>query len=193
MKPLRLLLPPTCTALATGMCVGADVGAQMYPNRPIGFIVPIAPGGSSDFVARIIAQKLSENMDQQIVVDDRSGGGGNIGVPIASKAAPDGDNHGNLEFFRREPHALPEPRLRRGEGFRPGQARSSGRRDSGLTGRAATTIPKRTKNSRLDQLAFVPVALTTAPHLAISSLTNWAAFSGLESVTGSTPARSRTF
>lgn len=61
-----------------------------YPARPIRFLVPIAPGGSSDGMARILAQKLTENWGQQVLVDNRPGGSEVIGTDIVAKAAPDG-------------------------------------------------------------------------------------------------------
>lgn len=77
-------------AVAAGAQSPAGLGAVSYPVRPIRFICPIAPGGSVDIASRAIAQKLSESLGQQVVVDNRSGGGGNIGAEIASKAPPDG-------------------------------------------------------------------------------------------------------
>src|SRR4051795_3348327 len=64
--------------------------AQEFPNRPITLIVPFPPGGSTSIVGRIIADKLSEELGQQIVVDNRGGAGGSIGTGAAPKGAPDG-------------------------------------------------------------------------------------------------------
>ena len=64
--------------------------AQQYPTRPIRIIVPFAVGGPSDIMARIMAQKFTELHGQQVVVDNRVGAGGNIGMGIAANATPDG-------------------------------------------------------------------------------------------------------
>jgi tripartite-type tricarboxylate transporter receptor subunit TctC len=64
--------------------------AQAYPTKPIRFLVPSPPGGSPDILARIVGNKLSEQMKQQVIVDNRSGASGIIGVEIAKNAAPDG-------------------------------------------------------------------------------------------------------
>ena len=61
-----------------------------YPSRPIRMIVPFAPGGASDFVGRILQPKLSEELGQQIVIDNRAGASGNIGVELSANAPPDG-------------------------------------------------------------------------------------------------------
>ena len=66
------------------------VAAQAYPTRPIRMIVPFAPGGGNDIMGRFIAQKLSERMSQQTVVENRAGADGIIGTEIAARSAPDG-------------------------------------------------------------------------------------------------------
>jgi tripartite-type tricarboxylate transporter receptor subunit TctC len=71
-----------------GLACAQDAGT--YPNRPVMMIVPFAPGGASDFVARIIQHGVSEILGQQIVVDNRPGAAGMIGTEVAARAAPDG-------------------------------------------------------------------------------------------------------
>jgi len=64
--------------------------AQAYPSRPVRLIVPLAPAGASDITARLIGQWLSERLGQQFVIDNRPGGGGNIGTEAAVRAPADG-------------------------------------------------------------------------------------------------------
>lgn len=72
------------------LSVPAFAQSAPYPNRPIKMIIPFAPGGASDFIGRILSVKLSEVLGQQVVVDNRTGAAGNIGMEAAAKAAPDG-------------------------------------------------------------------------------------------------------
>ena len=64
--------------------------AQSYPDRPVRMIVPYAPGGPTDVITRLLAQKLAEQLGKQFFVENVGGGGGNIGMGRAAKAAPDG-------------------------------------------------------------------------------------------------------
>jgi len=68
----------------------APVAAQQYPNRPVRFVVPFSPGGSTDTLARTVSLKLSDVIGQQVVVDNRPGANGNIGMEIVARAAPNG-------------------------------------------------------------------------------------------------------
>jgi len=70
--------------------IAAPALAQNYPTNPIRFIVPFPAGGSTDVLVRTISEKLSENLGQPVIIDNRPGAGGTIGSGIAAKAAPDG-------------------------------------------------------------------------------------------------------
>ena len=81
--------------VALGLCqalAGGSAAAQTapYPSKPVKFIVPITPGGSNDVLARTIAQKLSDQWKQAVVVENRPGGGMNLGSDMVAKSAPDG-------------------------------------------------------------------------------------------------------
>jgi tripartite-type tricarboxylate transporter receptor subunit TctC len=80
-----------CALLAAALAVHASgAAAQAYPAKPIRLMVPFPPGGSTDIVARIVAQKLSTQLGQSIVIENRGGAGGTLGTAVAAKAPPDG-------------------------------------------------------------------------------------------------------
>ncbi len=74
----------------TAAIIASPAIAQSFPNRPITMVVPFAAGGSTDVVARIIAQKMSEGLGQQVIVENVAGAGGNVGAARVAKGEPDG-------------------------------------------------------------------------------------------------------
>ncbi|MBX3664722.1 MAG: tripartite tricarboxylate transporter substrate binding protein [Burkholderiales bacterium] len=81
------LLPIFATAL---LAYGAALHAQQFPERSLRIVVPVAPGGANDILARTIGPRLSEAWGQQVLVENRAGGGGTIGAGFVAKARPDG-------------------------------------------------------------------------------------------------------
>lgn len=77
-------------ALAGMLAAGGRAAAQDYPSRPVRWVVPCPPGGSTDAIARTIAQEMSRLLGAAIVIDDRPGAGGVLGIDAVAKAAPDG-------------------------------------------------------------------------------------------------------
>ena len=68
----------------------ANAQAASYPDRPLRMIVPFAPGGTTDFLARIVQPKMQELLGQPVAIENRAGAAGNVGMELAARAAPDG-------------------------------------------------------------------------------------------------------
>jgi tripartite-type tricarboxylate transporter receptor subunit TctC len=90
MSRLQSFILAAISLLALFTVFRQPAAAQSYPVKPVRVIVAQAPGGASDLLIRLLAQRLSETLGQQFIVDNRPGAGGNIGAEIAAKAAPDG-------------------------------------------------------------------------------------------------------
>jgi len=85
---MRIKLPGALAALC--LAVAGAAHAQAYPNKPIRLVVPFAPGGSSEIIARAYAQKMTDSLGQSVFVENRPGGAGNIAMETVAKAEPDG-------------------------------------------------------------------------------------------------------
>ena len=86
------ILPRLALAFAAAVAAATmpSASAQNYPARPIRIIVPFAPGGPADLLARTLGQKMQENWGQAVLADNKPGAGGNLGMDLGAKAAPDG-------------------------------------------------------------------------------------------------------
>jgi len=82
----------TCMKIAFAclLAITLPVVAQTYPTKPIRFVIPYPPGGGSDTIARPLAQKLTEHLGQQVIIDNRGGAGGNVGMEMVARSPADG-------------------------------------------------------------------------------------------------------
>jgi tripartite-type tricarboxylate transporter receptor subunit TctC len=87
---MRKLIPWSALALLAAVASTNALAQKDYPTKPVRLIVPFAPGGGTDIVARLLAQKLTESFGQTVIVDNRAGGGGTMGVETTVRATPDG-------------------------------------------------------------------------------------------------------
>ena len=88
-KKINLCVAAIMSALI-GFAAQAQTSTEVFPNKPIRFVVPFPPGGGNDILARALAPKMSDILGQQVVVDNRAGAGGNIGADFVAKSTPDG-------------------------------------------------------------------------------------------------------
>ena len=114
MMPRMLRMPFSVLLIAAGLITAtlAHGQTESYPSRPLRMIVPFAPGGASDFAGRILQPKFAEELGQQVVVDNRPGAAGNIGVEVAAKSTPDGHTLllGNVSAMGIGPGMFPKSR-----------------------------------------------------------------------------------
>ncbi len=110
-NPTRRAALAATLALAAGSALAAD----KYPSKPVTVVVPQAPGGANDAIARVVAQKLTEALGQQFIVDNRPGAGGNIGTAAVAKAKNDGYT---LMLTVNSAHVI-NPALYKNTGFDP--------------------------------------------------------------------------
>lgn len=83
-------VPARLAWIVAGLTFFGGANAQQFPSKPITIVVPYAPGGTNDIMARAVAGKMGESTGQSVVVENRTGAGGNIGAAYVAKAAPDG-------------------------------------------------------------------------------------------------------
>ncbi len=90
MRGMKFVLGSVAPIAAAMLGVSPAAIAQQYPTKPVRIIVPFAPGGGSDFIARFMAQRLTEGLGRQVIVENKPGAGGVLGIEAGIKSAPDG-------------------------------------------------------------------------------------------------------
>src|SRR5688572_23061034 len=110
--PEEILRSAIAPVVVLAALAAAPALAQTYPTKSVRIVVPYAPGGNTDFTARVIAAKLSDVFGQQVVVENRPGGATNIGTDLVAKAPPDGytmlmggaSNAINMSLYQKLPY-----------------------------------------------------------------------------------------
>ena len=87
---MRFKLPALLGAMTLSLALPLTASAQAYPNKPVRLVVPFAPGGTTDIVARVVAERINAALGQTMIVENKAGGGGSVGANDTAKATPDG-------------------------------------------------------------------------------------------------------
>ena len=87
---LKMPIPRSVVTVLFGLAMSGAAWSQAYPNKPVRLVVPFAPGGTTDIVARVVSERISVAFGQTMIVENKAGGGGSVGANEIAKAAPDG-------------------------------------------------------------------------------------------------------
>src|SRR5258708_1397469 len=161
------------TLLAAALTVVASAAfAQSYPSKPIRVVVPFAPGGPVDVVARLLAPKMNELLGQTLVIENKAGAGGNVGVSQVARAAPDGYTVlMPSSSFAVNATLTPDPGYNADKDFTPIAVVAS--QPNFIVVNAAfpaRTLAELLQLARTEKLAFASPSSGTTPHLTAENL-----------------------
>jgi len=128
----------------------ASESASLYPSRPVTFVVPFAPGGSTGLIARLVGQKLEQRLGKPFIIDHRAGGGGVIGVTQVAHGTPDGYTimMASSTGARDQRQCPQDPAVRSAQGHHPGRAAGADALRAGGQSRPAGAVGGRSRQAR---------------------------------------------